>query len=550
MSFPNERPRRLRSRPALRRLARETQIAPQDLIYPLFVRDAIDEPQSIEAMPGHYQHTIDSLTREAEAAIKVGARSLVLFGIPAHKDAEGSNAWDDDGIVQRALRQLRDAFGPDVLLIADLCLCEYTDHGHCGVLDGETVASDRTLEIYQRIAVTQAAAGADVIAPSGMMDGQVGAIRSALDRGGFTDRAILAYAAKYASAFYGPLREAAGSAPSFGDRRGYQMDPGNAREAVREARLDVEEGADIVMVKPALAFLDVIRAVADSTEVPVAAYNVSGEYAMVKAAAMRGWIDERRVLREILLGIRRAGAQMVLTYHAKEVAADMPCWDEQSLPAGPADAGDARHSRGRYDCVLSLCGTQCRRQPRHRSHSNPKHEHRKELQRAAADDDQHGPPLPGHHGDEQGHHHPSPRSEARAQDREQLRFPGERPFLRRAQVSPRRRGFRDPGRRPAGHRVGWTRLQVQRRTGPGRVHRRRGGHGQLGAQHERQPVLHLHRRRHEGSGQELQPVWLRSERHGRRPQDRTGRHDDVRNRAGTDELVSTSLKGGGVRSRV
>ncbi|HEY4845657.1 MAG TPA: porphobilinogen synthase [Candidatus Dormibacteraeota bacterium] len=328
MSFPNERPRRLRSRPALRRLARETQIAPQDLIYPLFVRDAIDEPQSIEAMPGHYQHTIDSLTREAEAAIKVGVRSLVLFGIPAHKDAEGSNAWDDDGIVQRALRQLRDAFGPDVLLIADLCLCEYTDHGHCGVLDGETVANDRTLEIYQRIAVTQAAAGADVIAPSGMMDGQVGAIRSALDRGGFTDRAILAYAAKYASAFYGPFREAAGSAPSFGDRRGYQMDPGNAREAVREARLDVEEGADIVMVKPALAFLDVIRAVADSTEVPVAAYNVSGEYAMVKAAAMRGWIDERRVLREILLGIRRAGAQMVLTYHAKEVAADMPCWDE------------------------------------------------------------------------------------------------------------------------------------------------------------------------------------------------------------------------------
>jgi porphobilinogen synthase len=328
MSFPNERPRRLRSRPALRRLARETQIAPQDLIYPLFVRDEIDEPQPIEAMPGHHQHTIESLTREAEAAINVGVRSLVLFGIPAHKDAQGSNAWDDDGIVQRALRQLRNAFGADVLLIADLCLCEYTDHGHCGVLDGETVANDRTLEIYQRIAVAQAAAGADVIAPSGMMDGQVGAIRSALDRGGFTDRAILAYAAKYASAFYGPFREAAGSAPTFGDRRSYQMDPGNAREAVREARLDVEEGADIVMVKPALAFLDVIRAVADSTEVPVAAYNVSGEYAMVKAAAMRGWIDERRVLREILLGIRRAGAQMILTYHAKEVAADMPCWDE------------------------------------------------------------------------------------------------------------------------------------------------------------------------------------------------------------------------------
>jgi len=328
MTFPTERPRRLRSRPPLRRLARETRIAAQDLIYPLFVRDAIDEPRPIEAMPGHHQHTLDSLTREAEAAIKVGVRSFVLFGIPARKDAQGSDAWDDDGIVQRALRRLRDAFGADVLLIADLCLCEYTDHGHCGVLEGEIVANDQTLELYQRIAVAQALAGADVIAPSGMMDGQVGVIRSALDREGFTDRAILAYAAKYASAFYGPFREAAGSAPRFGDRRGYQMDPANAREAVREARLDIEEGADIVMVKPALAFLDVIRAVADATQVPVAAYNVSGEYAMVKAAAANGWIDERRVLREILLGIRRAGAQMILTYHAKQVAADIPCWDE------------------------------------------------------------------------------------------------------------------------------------------------------------------------------------------------------------------------------
>jgi porphobilinogen synthase len=328
MSFPTERPRRLRSRPALRRLARETHIAPQDLIYPLFVRDAIEEPQPLEAMPGHVQHTLDSLVREAEAAIKVGVQSFVLFGIPEHKDAQGSGAWDDQGIVQRALRRLRDAFGPDALLIADLCLCEYTDHGHCGVLDGETVANDRTLELYRRIAVAQATAGADVIAPSGMMDGQVGAIRAALDQSGFDDRAILAYAAKYASAFYGPFREAAGSAPRFGDRRGYQMDAANVREAVREARLDVEEGADIVMVKPALAFLDVIHAVAESTQVPVAAYNVSGEYAMVKAAALRGWIDERRVLREILLGIRRAGAQMILTYHAKEVAADIPCWDE------------------------------------------------------------------------------------------------------------------------------------------------------------------------------------------------------------------------------
>src|SRR5438270_8872719 len=298
MTFPTQRPRRLRSRPALRRLARETSLAPEDLIYPLFVRDAIDEPRPIEAMPGHHQHTMESLTREAEAALKVGVRSFVLFGIPAHKDAQGSEAWNEAGIIPRALRRLRDAFGDDALLLADLCLCEYTDHGHCGLLQGETVANDRTLEIYQRIAVAQAAAGADVVAPSGMMDGQVAAIRAALDQGGFSDRAILAYAVKYASAFYGPFREAAGSTPQFGDRRGYQMDSANVREAVREARLDVAEGADIVMVKPALAFLDVIRAVAQATDVPVAAYNVSGEYAMVKAAAANGWIDERGVLRE------------------------------------------------------------------------------------------------------------------------------------------------------------------------------------------------------------------------------------------------------------
>jgi len=328
MSFPIERPRRLRSRPALRRLARETQIAPQDLIYPLFVREAIDAPQPIEAMPGQQQHTLDSLAREVEAALKVGVGSFVLFGIPARKDAQGSEAWAEGGIVQRALRQVREAFGTDVLLIADLCLCEYTDHGHCGLVDGDRVDNDRTLDTYRRIATSQAQAGADVIAPSGMMDGQVGAIRAALDQAGFSDRAILAYAAKYASAFYGPFREAAGSAPQFGDRRAYQMDPGNAREAVREARLDVAEGADLVMVKPALAYLDVIKRVASSVDVPVAAYNVSGEYAMVKAAAARGWIDERRVVREVLLGIRRAGAQTILTYHAKEVARELPCWSE------------------------------------------------------------------------------------------------------------------------------------------------------------------------------------------------------------------------------
>ena len=328
MSFPTERPRRLRARPALRRLARETALSPTDLIYPLFVREAIAEPVPIEAMPGQVQHSLDSLAREVESALRLGVQSFVLFGIPAAKDPDGSQAWDDAGIVQQALRRLRDAFGGEPVLIADLCLCEYTDHGHCGVLDGDRVDNDRTLAIYQRIATAQAAAGADVIAPSGMMDGQVAAVRTALDAAGFEDRAILAYAAKYASAFYGPFREAAGSAPRQGDRRGYQMDPANAREAVREVRLDIAEGADVVMVKPALAYLDVIRRVRDTVDVPLAAYNVSAEYAMVKAAAAHGWIDERRVIREILLGIRRAGADMVLTYHAREAAADIPCWEE------------------------------------------------------------------------------------------------------------------------------------------------------------------------------------------------------------------------------
>ena len=328
MTFPSQRPRRLRAKPALRRLARETQLGPQDLVYPLFLREGIEEPVPIDAMPGQYQHTLDSIAREVEEALRVGVQSVILFGIPLRKDAQGSGAWADDGIVQQGLRRLREAFGDALLLIADLCLCEYTDHGHCGVLEGHTVANDATLDAYQRIALSQAAAGADVIAPSGMMDGQVGAIRAALDREGLADRAILAYAAKYASAFYGPFREAAGSAPQFGDRRAYQMDAGNVREAVREAGLDVAEGADIVMVKPALAFLDVIRAVGEATQVPVAAYNVSGEYAMVKAAAANGWIDERRIVREILLGIRRAGAQMILTYHAREAAREIPCWEE------------------------------------------------------------------------------------------------------------------------------------------------------------------------------------------------------------------------------
>ena len=328
MTFPSQRPRRLRAKPALRRLERETRLGPEDLVYPLFLREGIEQPVPIDAMPGQYQHTLDSIAREVEEALRVGVQSVILFGIPLRKDAQGSGAWADDGIVQQGLRRLREAFGDALLLIADLCLCEYTDHGHCGVLEGQTVANDATLDVYQRIAVSQAAAGADVIAPSGMMDGQVGAIRAALDREGLTDRAILAYAAKYASAFYGPFREAAGSAPQFGDRRAYQMDAGNVREAVREAALDVAEGADVVMVKPALAFLDVIRAVGEATQVPIAAYNVSGEYAMVKAAAANGWIDERRIVREILLGIRRAGAQMILTYHARDAAREIPCWEE------------------------------------------------------------------------------------------------------------------------------------------------------------------------------------------------------------------------------
>ena len=328
MSYPVQRPRRLRARPGLRRLARETQLGVEDLVYPLFVREDVDEPEPIDAMPGQFQHSMDSLVREVESSLRAGLQSFILFGIPARKNPEGSQAWDERGVVQRSLTRLRESFGPDVVLMADLCLCEYTDHGHCGIVEDGAVDNDATLEVYRRIAVSQAQAGADVIGPSGMMDGQVGAIRSALDGAGFQDRAILAYAAKYASAFYGPFREAAGSAPQFGDRRGYQMDPANLREAVREARLDVAEGADVVMVKPALAYLDVIRGVAQSCEVPVAAYNVSGEYAMVKAAAANGWVDERRVLREVLLGIRRAGAQMILTYHAKEAAAQIPCWNE------------------------------------------------------------------------------------------------------------------------------------------------------------------------------------------------------------------------------
>jgi len=320
MAFPEHRPRRLRRTQALRDLVRETDLAPRHLAAPLFVKEGIGEPAPISSMPGHHQHTVESLRKEARELAERGVRALVLFGIPAGKDPEGTEAWAEEGVAQQAIRALRDELGDEVVIIADLCLCEYTDHGHCGILRGEDLDNDATLERYRRIAVSQAAAGADLVAPSGMMDGQVAAIRAVLDREGFTETAILAYAAKYASSFYGPFREAAEGAPRFGDRRSHQMDPGNLDEALREIRADVAEGADIVMVKPALPYLDVIRGAREAVDVPVAAYNVSGEYAMIKAAAERGWIDGTAAMLETLTAIRRAGAGLILTYFAREAA--------------------------------------------------------------------------------------------------------------------------------------------------------------------------------------------------------------------------------------
>jgi porphobilinogen synthase len=320
MPFPIQRPRRLRRTPALRELARETDVLPRHLIAPLFVKEGLSDPEPISSMPGHAQHTIESLVKEAREISSRGVRAFLLFGIPAKKDAVGSAAYDAGGISQVGLRALRDELGEEAVLIGDLCLCEYTDHGHCGVLEDGSVRNDATLELYARTAVAQAEAGIDLVAPSGMMDGQVAAIREALDAAGHQDTAIMAYAAKYASAHYGPFREAAECAPQEGDRAGYQMDPSNVREAQREAVLDIDEGADVVMVKPALAYLDVIRAVSEISPVPVAAYNVSGEYAMVKAAAERGWIDGERVASEHLTAMRRAGADLVITYFAKELA--------------------------------------------------------------------------------------------------------------------------------------------------------------------------------------------------------------------------------------
>jgi porphobilinogen synthase len=319
--FPTQRPRRLRRNAPIRALVRETVLAPGDLIAPLFVKEGIDEPLPIASMPGQSQHTLESLRKEAREIAERGVLAFVVFGIPASKDGQGSEAWNPGGISQQALRALRGELGAQHVLIADLCLDEYTDHGHCGVLgDDGSVDNDRTLELYRRIAVAQAQAGADLVAPSGMMDGQVAAIREALDEGGLGQTGILAYAAKFASSFYGPFRDAAECAPQFGDRSGYQMDPGNADEALREIRADIDEGADIVMIKPALPYLDVIRRAKVETGFPLAAYNVSGEYAMVKAAAANGWLDGRAAILEILTGIRRAGADLILTYHAKEAA--------------------------------------------------------------------------------------------------------------------------------------------------------------------------------------------------------------------------------------
>jgi porphobilinogen synthase len=311
----------MRRTDALRSLVRETDLLPRHLVAPLFVKEGIDDPLPIASMPGQYQHTIESLRKEARSIASRGVLAFTLFGVPSRKDAEGSEAWNPDGISQRGLRALRDELGGDHVLISDLCLDEYTDHGHCGVLSPDgSVDNDATLERYRRIAGAQAEAGADLVAPSGMMDGQVAAIRDALDEGGFPATGILSYAAKFASALYGPFRDAAECAPQFGDRAGYQMDPANGDEAMREIRADLEEGADLVMVKPALPYLDVIRRAREETGAAVAAYSVSGEYAMVKAAAERGWLDERRTVLELLTSIRRAGAGLILTYHAADAA--------------------------------------------------------------------------------------------------------------------------------------------------------------------------------------------------------------------------------------
>ena len=319
MAFPATRPRRLRRTAPLRDLVRETALSPRDFIYPLFVCPGRDRAQPVTSMPGVSQLSVDRAAEEAETVHRLGIPGVILFGVPEVKDPVGSEAYADRGVVQEAIRAIKDRV-PDLLVVTDVCLCEYTDHGHCGVVEGGDVDNDGTLELLAREALSHARAGADMVAPSDMMDGRVGAIRTALDRDGFPQVAILSYAAKYASGFYGPFREAAESTPQFGDRRSYQMDPGNGDEALREVETDIAEGADMVMVKPALPYLDVISRVKQRFRFPTAAYNVSGEYAMIKAAARNGWLDESRVVPEVLLSIKRAGADVILTYFAKDMA--------------------------------------------------------------------------------------------------------------------------------------------------------------------------------------------------------------------------------------
>ena len=319
MSFPITRPRRLRRSEAIRSLARETRLSTHGFIYPMFVCPGQGVRNPIGSMPGVAQQSVDKFLEECREVEQLGIPGIILFGIPEKKDARGSEAYAADGVVQRAIAAVRGA-KLNLLVVTDVCLCEYTDHGHCGIVENGEVKNDPTLELLAAEALSHARAGADIVAPSDMMDGRVGAIRTALDGAGFEDIAIMSYAAKYCSGFYGPFREAAESAPQFGDRRSYQMDPANAREALREVELDLAEGADVIMVKPALAYLDIIHGVRQTFDVPVGAYNVSGEFAMVKAAAANGWIDEKRIVLEILTGIHRAGASIVLTYHAKDVA--------------------------------------------------------------------------------------------------------------------------------------------------------------------------------------------------------------------------------------
>ncbi len=319
MVFPEYRPRRMRRTETLRAMIRETRLAPEQMIYPLFVMPGRNRREEVSSMPGVHRFSVDMLAAEARECLQAGIRSVILFGLPEKKDARGSGAYARDGIVQRAIRELKDKV-PGLTVVTDVCLCEYTDHGHCGCLAGNEVDNDTTLELLAKTALSHARAGADMVAPSDMMDGRVSEIRTTLDENSFHMVPIMSYAVKYASAFYGPFRDAADCAPQFGDRRSYQMDPANSREALREATLDVDEGADILMVKPAVAYLDIIRRLRDEFDLPVAAYHVSGEYAMIKAAAAKGWIDGDRVMAETLLSIRRAGADIILTYFAKDMA--------------------------------------------------------------------------------------------------------------------------------------------------------------------------------------------------------------------------------------